>query len=557
MSNILTTVKLLAVPLENDYKHTFHFENVEEQRDYFNSRVVKTVESCTYQRKENIIRFPACIDDLLNCNYVMYRNNAHSDKWYYAFIVRMDYKNDEMTEITIETDVLQSWKFDYIVKPSFIEREHVDNDEIGLHTYPEQLETGEYVINGKNRNASLLATSLIIGTTVDLNNFNDPVFSASKYAGVGGDTYNGLFSGVKYYKVTQTEMKRVIKDLARFGQSDAIVTIFTCPSLFVSATYPTDKTYTTDNPVGYAEVNASEGATRKEWINTFGIEETPNYKPTNLNGYVPKNNKLFTYPYCYMLMSNNSGGSAVYKYELFDNPDNSNLCDFYMYSAITPSFSICLSPRYYNSVDINTLEKLMLGKFPICAWNTDVYTNWLTQNAVNIPLSIGTALATTGLSIAGAMLAPATGGASAIATVGAIGAGVSGATSIASTVGEIYQHALQPPQVEGSINGGDVTFASGTLTFTAYQMTIKKEYAEIIDGFFDMFGYKVCKVKTPLKSHRLNYWYTKTQDVNIDANIPMEDLQKIKDCYNAGVTFWKNPANIGDYSVDNSIIGGR
>lgn len=549
MANTITEVRLLAVPLENDYIHTFWFNSKSEQTDYFLGRTKKSRSDFSYQRKERIIRYPEHVDNLLGCNYVMYKNSAYSSKWFYAFITKMEYINDDRTDITIETDVMQTWLFDYHVKTSFIEREHVDSDNIGEHTVPEQLETGDYVINGKNKNASLLTHTIILACTVDLNDYDDALIGKGKYAGIGGGYYNGIYSGIKYYKVTASECNRAIKALAETGQSDAIVSIFMCPSIFVRASYPAD------DPNGYAEVDEGLDVVRKDWVNTFGIEDTENYKPENIDGYTPKNNKLFTYPYCYMLMSNNSGGSAVYKYELFKNPENDKHCAFYIYSATTAGFSICISPRYYNGVDINSLERLNLGKFPVCAWASDVYTNWLTQNAVNIPLSIGTAVATTGVAIAGAMLAPATGGASALATVGAIGAGVSGATSIASTVGEIYEHSLQPPQAEGNVNSGDVTFASGTLTFTAYQMTIKKEMAKIIDNYFNMFGYKTNRVGVPSVGHRENYWYTKTIDVNIDGNIPTEDLQKIKNCYNKGFTFWYTPANIGNYSVSNNCCG--
>ena len=549
MANTITEVRLLAVPLENDYMHTFYFANKSAQTNYFLGRTKKNRNDFSYQRKERVIRYPEHIDNLLECNYVMYKNTAYSSKWFYAFITKMEYVNDDCTNISIETDVIQTWLFDYKIKPSFIEREHVDSDNIGEHTVPEQLETGDYVINEKNKNASLLTYSMILACTVDLNDYEDALIGKGKYAGIGGGFYNGIYSGIKYYQVTKSECNRAIKALAETGQSDAIVSIFMCPSLFVSASYPKD------NPTGYAEVDENMDVMRKDWVNTFGVDDTENYKPEDIDGYKPKNNKLFTYPYCYMLMSNNSGGSAVYKYELFKNPDNDKHCPFYIYSATTAGFSICISPRYYNGVDINSLERLNLGKFPVCAWASDVYTNWLTQNAVNIPLSIGTAVATTGVAIAGAMLAPATGGASALATVGAISAGVSGATSIASTVGEIYQHSLQPPQAEGNVNSGDVTFASGMLTFTAYQMTIKKEMAKIIDNYFNMFGYKTNRVGVPSIAHRENYWYTKTIDVNIDGNIPNEDLQKIKNCYNKGITFWYTPANIGNYNVTNKCCG--
>ena len=70
-----------------------------------------------------------------------------------------------------------------------------------------------------------------------------------------------------------------------------------------------------------------------------------------------------------------------------------------------------------------------------------------------------------------------------------------------------------------------------------------------------MFGYKVNRVKIPSILHRKNYWYTKTIDVNIDGAVPTNDLNKIKECYNKGITFWSNPANIGNYDVSNEIIG--
>ena len=38
-----------------------------------------------------------------------------------------------------------------------------------------------------------------------------------------------------------------------------------------------------------------------------------------IDGYVPKNNKLFTYPYCFLYVTNLMGNSATYKYEYFNS----------------------------------------------------------------------------------------------------------------------------------------------------------------------------------------------------------------------------------------------
>lgn len=549
MGKNLTEVRLLAVPLENDYLHTFYFSDAAAQTTYFAGKTVKSMTNCTYQRKDNIIRYDGVYDEIIGCNYVMYRNTDYSIKWYYAFITKIEFISDGKTNIHIDTDVIQTWLFDYTVKTSFVEREHVNDDTIGLHTVPENLETGEYVVNGMNKNNALLSSSIIIGTTINFNDADFKIFDSAEvkeFNNTSGGVYNGVFSGVKYFKVTKAQAVELLKTVANTGQSDAIVSVFVCPDKFVNASVPTGKKY--------AEVVDGETVNSRDWITDDTTLDVENLKPTHLNGYVPKNNKLFTYPFCYMLMDNNSGGSAVYQYELFSDPDNSKRCPFKIYAAVTPGMSIRLIPRHYKGVGFNSGEGLNLGKFPVCSWSNDVYTNWLTQNSVNIGVSVVTGLATAGIGVASAVTAPVTGGASLGVGLATAGALVGGVGAVGGAIGSVYQHSFQPPQAQGNTNSGDVVFSSINLTFTAYKMSIKEEYAKIIDGYFNMFGYKVTRVKTPNKNHRANYWYTKTIDANIDGNIPVEDIQKIKNCYNQGITFWRNPANIQNYNVDNSIV---
>ena len=85
-------------------------------------------------------------------------------------------------------------------------------------------------------------------------------------------------------------------------------------------------------------------------------------------------------------------------------------------------------------------------------------------------------------------------------------------------------------------------------------MSIKSEFASIIDKFFTMYGYKVNEVKVPNITGRSNFNYVKTIDNNFDGDIPQEYLQVIKNMFNNGVTLWHNPANMYNYSVSNSIV---
>ena len=526
-----TTIHLLNVPLESDYRHTYHFSSKDEQYNFFLSKKVKSLTNSSYQRRDSHIRFPANIEDLRICNYVMFQNLDFSDKWYYAFIKEMKYSNSDMTEIYIDIDVMQTWFFDYEVKSSFVEREHVKDDTIGANTVPEQLETGEYIVNSVNKEQSLLITGAIIGTTIDLS--QDINKTEDNHS--GGAEYNGVYSGVKYYSVPNKEYANtLLSKLANNGKSDAVVSLFMAPALYIYV----DATKT------YFPVTQESTVTTKKW--SSGNADQQIYKPSSINGYTPKNKKLLTYPYNYLLMSNNAGGGAIYKYEMFKNPDNSSLCSFNINFALTPGCSIRLIPQNYNGASSNNEEGLNLGKYPICSWANDTYINWLTQNSINLGVQAVTSVGT----IAAGIGMIATGG-GALAGAGMI---TSGLTSIASTVGEVYQHKLQPPQAEGNLNSGDVTFSQKDLTFTAYQMSIKSEYARIIDEFFSMFGYKVNRVKVPNKNHRSHYWYIKTIDINIDGAIPNEDMKIIKENYDKGITFWRSSSTITDYSVNNTIL---
>ena len=133
MPNInITEVRLLAVPLENDYKHTLYFATKQEQINFFKSKTIRIFSNFSYQRKDNVIRVPDIDDNgntttydglvLGGANYVMYKNAHYSNKWYFAFITELKYVDDGRTDIVIETDCIQTWLFDYTVKKSFVER---------------------------------------------------------------------------------------------------------------------------------------------------------------------------------------------------------------------------------------------------------------------------------------------------------------------------------------------------------------------------------------------------------------------------------------------------
>ena len=520
-------VSLCRTNLENDYKNTLSWSNLAAQTTYFNNLSnQRSVNDYTYIKKDGKIRMGIPIDEIINYNYLYYNNAGFTTKRYYCFITRMEYVNENCTDVFIETDVFQTWYFDIVWNRCFVEREHVSDDTRGIHTIPEDVETGEYITNSKYRGKPFTKYGIIVGSTVAL--------ETSGFPNINGNVQGSVYEGLRYYEFTNTNvLNGILKDLADASKSNSIVSMFMADDNFYESESIPDK--------AFFKVKDKFGAYTLQWPYQDGqttVTNPPN--PTSVNGYVPRNNKLLTFPYCYLMASNNAGTSAIYRYELFSSSP-----DFQYIGTLCPGMSIKLQPKNYKGETVNNNEGIVLGKLPICSWNTDVYTNWLTQNSINIASSIVGDMGS--IAIGGAMLSSGM-------TIGGAGNVLSGVTGIAGTIGTIYQHSLIPPQLNGDVNASDVNYAGNNARIDLCCMSIKQEYARVIDSYFDMFGYKVNTVKTPNITGRQNWNFIKTIDCNADGNIPQEDLETIKKACNTGITFWHNPANMYNYSLSNNIV---
>lgn len=516
-----TVVHFLNVPLENNYKNQIYFDNRSNQTTFMMTKRVKdtdgnplTFSNLTYQRKDNVIRVPIHIDKMINANYVMYQNTSYTDRWFYAFITKMEYVNDGRTDVYIETDVWQTWFDKVTLKDSFVEREHVTDDTVGLHTVPECLETGEYICNELVRDQELrdYVYVLLVTESTSENEGDKPL--AVNMGGI-------FYAGGAYICTTMQQVVSIINLFDQQGKGEAVTAVYMLPSKI------TGHDYEEEGELRYGGMSEPV---------TYNIEIS---KQTKLDGYTPKNNKLRCFPYNYIEMSNNNGSSNIIQYEHF----SSSNCKFEVAGVPVIGGSIKCAPLNYKGLERYQEEGIMCGKFPTLSWSSDLFTNWLTQNAVNIGLGI----ASSGLTALGG-LAMMTTGAGAVAGAGAV---VSGGLGIANTLGQVYQQSFTPASAKGNVNGGDINTAYKMNTFYFHKMSIKKEYAKIIDNYFEMYGYKVNTVKTPSLNSRPHWNYIKTIGVNLDGQAPQEDLKRIRQMFDDGVTFWKNGNNVENYSLNN------
>ena len=142
------------------------------------------------------------------------------------------------------------------------------------------------------------------------------------------------------------------------------------------------------------------------------------------------------------------------------------------------------------------------------------------------------------------------------------GAAISNAPSIlsvANNLATIADAKVQPDGVRGEINNSTIALINGFNKFEFYICDVRKDYAKLIDDFFTMYGYATNAVKVPNTHVRKNFTYVKTCNCLIKPKdnkaLNYDDEEKITSIYNNGITFWVNPENVGDYSVDNTPIG--
>ena len=519
-----TYVKL--VRFDATKEHQLTFSNVTAQTNFFNNLTGLVLSDFTYQRKDNVIRYPALYEDIEKYNYLIYRNEAQSNKTYYCYITDLKYINDEMTEIKIETDVFQTWQFDIIYKQMFVEREHVNNDTIGLNTTAESLDTGEYILDSIQQETNLSTVCYILQVT----EFSDRTKGSSTNFG-GVPMTGGAYVFDKY-----SDLKAKIAEYVNANVSqDAIINAYCCPKDFVVHDF-----YNIDNPLYNPVYDGQDNpVTYVTFVN----------KPTSLNGYVPKNNKLFTFPYCYLLLSNNLGNSNIMHYEKF--LDSS--CYFEIEGVPVTGGSIKCTPINYGKTGMFQEEGIILGKYPTLNWSKDNYAQWLLSNGTSQRTKAYGGALTGGLGL-GLLVGSIITGGTAMLLTGA-GMAIGGLGTLASVFASDYEHSLVPNSAQGNSTGGDIASASGNNTFFYYGMSIKAEFAERIDNYFSMVGYKVNQVKIPNITGRTNWNYVKTIDCNIEGtDIPESDLNELKKMFNAGITFWHNYSTFRDYSQSNTIV---
>ncbi len=552
------------VPLDNTYNHTRSHATFAQQQAYFNQYVLHRLTDLSFTRF-NKIKVNVNWEKLQECNY-LYFCNEPKGKWFYAFITNITYLGEHSTLIEYELDVMQTYMFDYKLKECYIEREHVESDELGEHTIIENLETGEYIAtavnNIVNNTGSYCVATLsewffeeLVGTPLvgrvkvggaksyTYMNWKIQEYSDTKIGGIPKTMYYVILSLTD----VDTNLQGFIYWLNDIGKIDSLNTIYLAPKRFT-------------NDLALIDPLISDELYREEIA-----------LPKCTTVFEPKNNKCKTYPYTFITVTAN-GQTSELMYEQFKDFENPT---GFISSTFSADMQPLLTPYNYCGMEKNYNYSISSPPPTMLEWIKDSYQNYLAQTKNSRVIGLVTSIASIGVGL-NPTVQPVTShflSSSAVArnpllerneqnTRGysltyntevptskalAIG-GVGGVLGIVSSMAD---HKALPNSVGGN-SSSNVMQALNEEGFYIQCNSLKSEYLTMVDSFFTMYGYKTNRVGTPNITSRPSFNYIKTGQCNLIGCIPYDITQIIISIYNKGITFWHTD-DVCNYSLDNQI----
>lgn len=547
-----STVELFGdIGLSDNYTDTYYFpyDPTETQKNRFFNGLTKlgVGTALSYNRElRNEVKLQLPMSQIYKARYMRFKNTSFENKWFYAFVKNVEYINNECSCVHYEIDPMMTWMGIFELEECYIERQHTISDAIGANIADEGIGCGEYICE-------------VTSWTNMFNSYDVAVYIADfEHEDVGfypikQGTYVPLTS---YFYPLNSESLESLEELFRrytgAGKETEIMYLKLVPDYWTDTTDP-------ESPI------VADFQIQKPYTSIGGV-----------GAYVPRNKKLFTFPYQYLEVENTEGQSMCYMYEYFNTlPDaeSTGYCQFQiMGSACTPEINIMCTPKNYKGETLAWDESLNMQKFPSICWVTDEYKAYIAQrdstlfsNILSNVLVGGTLGAVTGHGVAGAML----GGANSAKTL-VSDAIYSMARNLKSggnvgehTLGETGQMIAQamladmptrfPSTMKGSAES-NLMCQSQNKNFYFRRMSITKNYAMMIDSYFDMFGYAIRQHAVPNMHARPHWTYVKTVDCQVGGAVPADDASKIEQLFNNGIRFWDSTDTIGDYSGNNAPV---
>lgn len=498
-----TTIRFLKVPFSPSQNNVLKFGNVATQITYMETKIVYTMSNCTYQREGDgeFIRVNKSVDELYNSNYVMFQNTNFSNKWFYAFIDRLEYLNPKVSRVYIKMDSYQSFQFDFTLEKSFIERQTFATDYYNtLHDTPS---TGD-LVSVFEYQKNLVGTFIVLfnsDPTVE-----DTTSSVLQYPLINNYSmpcYMAKFS-------TVSEMSNVVLAVSNKGRADRIQACYWTPYIsWTGCEFETvpkgDLNIVNDNIL---------------FVHTVPQDSLFEDVQVNIN-YTPTFKKELAYPYAKLEVVDKITGRSI---ELdLSKFANQMIPTFRIYYTFTDRAEYKIVPMNYNGVTYSIENSLVIEPNTELPIFSNTYSKYLKDNK-------GTNLINGVMSVAGLVGSVVSGN---------VAGGVSSFANIASIVNADSVARKQPNQVSG-IRGDSLEYVNFSPCIYFRLKVMDSDHMDIARNFWNAYGYPVRKIATYSNTND-TFNFVKTVGSNIVADtIPSEYQRELEQMFDNGVTIWNS-----------------
>lgn len=548
---------LTQIPIDANYENSLDFLSEVEQRTYFLSQQpVHTMLGATRIR-DGVIAVNSLADNLLSANYMMFQNTNFSNKWFYAFITNIEYVNNNMSHVYYQIDDIQTWLFDVQLAQCFVEREHTATDGMFEHLVDEGINVSEYVVSNeiitadgtdadKHKYYNRWGYMLWMGERPQLyydtetGKITDADFETTNIQ-INAGVLSGAFSlggalnraDGTWYEISSEWDELSWNDMnpleklncyiywaVRKNRADTLLGLYIYP---------------------YELISFSDYSIGRNPITTY-LNSPTFTRGERINGYLPVNAKLYNSPYCIHQIESTDGQKEILQpeYCLTQELGYEVLCC----NSMTPA--LILVPMQYEGENYCWKKAITIDNFPQCAIPIDGYEAWVASGG----------LAKTIINTASGVINGGIGMSRSIAkedTIGTVANALSIGTSIANNVVDMTVAKNLPAISKGTQNPMPLT-ANRLVGFHFRKKCATSDVLKSIDDYFTMFGYKVNKLKQPSRRNRPHFTYLKTKGLHVNGGAPADAIQRIETIYDNGIRFWVNPAEVGNYNVNNAPV---
>lgn len=466
----------------------------------------------SYQRADEIQFTSVDLNyyDLLSCDAMMWQNAGTSDQWLVANITDLEWVNPNLTRVYFKVDAYCSfcgnitWTDSYC----FVEREHVLNDWSGSNPNFDNMGVPESFDISPDSILSYTDVTFTPDTYIIISPYDE-----NGEPNIKGDRSYGIYDGLNEIITTSIEVvASYLNTLATADESKLqnVVGIISVPSQFLNT--------------GFAET--TEIAAPWTTLNTIN------------------NAKCFSSQFCNVSIESTLSSSVVYKPELMEVGPTWQFS--YMGYRVGMSCGFRATPQNYSGVRQVEIPDLgmLVNAVPQGAFIGNAFAQYMSTNAISMAIRAMSAIG----SAAGVVGGLATGGLS-TAAMGLLG------TAAGQTGGSLFQEWREARKnsavIGGNANSSDTNLAvaAGGYGFYIRVYVPIQSKLNALDNFFDRYGYKVNRLKTPNINTRPCWNYVKTSEAHISGSIPYIYKQQLESLLNNGCTFWNVAArDIGDYS---------